>query len=412
MQISVFGLGKLGLCTAACLSRAGYRVWGIDNREDYLEQLSSYQAPFREKGLGELLKTARDHLFFTSDFRKAIRESDVSFIIVPTPSKPNGAFSNRYILQALEDIVPILAEKTSFHLINIVSTVMPGSCDKVFIPFLEDRTGKKINIDFGVAYNPEFIAIGSVIANFRNPDLVLIGESDEPSGDILEKIYRQVCLNSPHIDRTSLINAEITKLSINCYCTMKISFANNLAQICDTIPGAQAEEICRIIGHDSRIGSRYLQPGLGFGGPCFPRDNEAFIRFATQDGELAQLQKAVIEINKRQVDHIVEKMRHAIEQYGAPVALLGQSYKPETYLTECSQALDIGRKLAETINGVEIRVDDPQARVAGKWRLCDSLHDCVSGARVAAILTPWPEFLKPDWHRWLSGSSVILNYWK
>jgi UDPglucose 6-dehydrogenase len=193
---------------------------------------------------------------------------------------------------------------------------------------------------------------------------------------------------------------------------MKISFANNLAQICDSVPGARAEEVCRILGHDSRIGSRYIQPGLGFGGPCFPRDNEAFIRFASEVGEFAQLQKSVVDINKRQVDHISGKIKQSVQQYGNPVALLGQSYKPNTYLTECSQALDIGRKLTETLPGIEIRAYDPQARVEGGWKLCDSLQECVSGASVAAILTPWPEFLKPDWHQWLSDSSIILNYWK
>jgi UDPglucose 6-dehydrogenase len=412
MQISVIGLGKLGLCTAACLSQAGYRVWGVDIREDYLSSLSSYRAPFEETGLDELLQTVRDQLFFTSDVRKAVRKSDVSFIIVPTPSRTDGEFSNKYILQVLKDIAPAIAGKKTFHLINIVSTVMPGSCDRIFIPFLEDCTGKKVKKDFGVAYNPEFIAIGSVIKDFLNSDLILIGESDKRSGDILEQIYSKTCSNTPHMDRTNLINAEITKLSINCYCTMKISFANNLAQICGTVPGARAEEICRIIGHDSRIGSRYIQPGLGFGGPCFPRDNEAFIRFASEAGGMAQLQESVVEINKRQVNYIVDDIKQAVQRYGNHVALLGQSYKPETYLTECSQSLDIGRKLAEALPGREIRAYDPMARIEGNWKLSDSLKDCVKGASVAAILTPWPEFFKSDWHRWLSDSSIILNYWK
>ncbi|MDJ0814948.1 MAG: nucleotide sugar dehydrogenase [Desulfobacterales bacterium] len=412
MQISVFGLGKLGLCTAACLARAGYRVLGFDIRGDYLEELLSYRAPFEETGLNALLQKVRDKLVFYQDPEKAAMESDVSFIIVPTPSQSNGAFSNEFVLQALETVAPVIAKKSTFHLINIVSTVMPGSCEKIFVPFLEGLSGKKASQDFGVTYNPEFIAIGSVIENFLNPDLVLIGESDKYSGKILEEIYRRTCDNSPFMARTNLINAEIAKLSINCFCTMKISFANNLSQICDAVTGARPEDICHIIGHDSRIGTPYLQPGLGFGGPCFPRDNEAFVQFASGVGGFAKLQEAVIEINARQVDRITGQIKQAVEQYGNAVALLGQTYKPNTYLTERSQALEIGCKLVEAFPENEIRVYDPMANVAGKWKLADSLKECVTGARVVAILTPWSEFLNTDWHRWLANPHVVLNYWE
>ncbi|MBW1699176.1 MAG: UDP-glucose/GDP-mannose dehydrogenase family protein [Deltaproteobacteria bacterium] len=305
--LSIIGLGKLGLCTAACFAKAGFAVIGMDLRTEYVEDLNAGKTPFFETGLQCLLAQTRENMTFTPSLAEAFYNSTVSFIIVPTPSRRDGAFSNEHILSVLQQMGPLLAEKKPFHIVNVVSTVMPGSCQEVFIPLLEKLSRKTAGKDFGVAYNPEFIAIGSVIENFLNPDLVLIGESDKRTGDILEEIYKNTCGNQPHMARSNLINAEITKLAINCYCTMKISFANNLAAICDNVSGANAAKICQMLGYDSRIGPKYINPGLGFGGPCFPRDNEAFIKFIEQQNGLAGLQQAVVQINNAQPKRFAEK---------------------------------------------------------------------------------------------------------
>ncbi len=191
MQIAVIGVGKLGLCTAVCLADAGYQVIGMDKREDHIETLRSGRLPFFEKDLDDYFQRNRTAMRFTASLSEAIMESDASFIIVPTPSGGDGAFSHRFIHQILKDASATLRAKTSYHVVNIVSTVMPGACNDEFIPLLEKGSGKRLGEDIGLTYNPEFIAIGSVIRDFLNPDVVLIGESDEKSGGIIEDIYCQ-----------------------------------------------------------------------------------------------------------------------------------------------------------------------------------------------------------------------------
>ncbi len=410
-RISVIGLGKLGLCTAACLASAGYNVTGLDIKKEYVAGLKSGNLPFFEQDLEQVIRGAGTNLTFTTSATDAIRNSDISFIIVPTPSEQNGSFSNRFIIDVLERIGPSLKEKQDFFIVNVVSTVMPGSCSRIFTPLLEDLTGKRVGQDIGLAYNPEFIAIGSVIKDFCNPDLVLIGESDFRTGQIIEKIYSHTCKNTPYMAHTSFYNAEITKLALNCYCTMKISFANNIARICDNIPETDPGRICEIMGHDSRIGSKYIKPGLGFGGPCFPRDNEAFMEFTRQNNGFTGLQEAVIKINEEIPARLIKKIVIEAEKFGNCIALLGLAYKPGTYLTECSQALYIANSLADNFPELDIRVYDPLAITDSSINQASTLEECVHNANVAAILTPWPQFLESDWHKLLAPKSTIINFW-
>lgn len=414
MVLSVVGLGKLGLCTAACLARGGYRVLGVDSNSDYIEKLSQSGPQFFEAGLDVLFESVSGRLSIGVDTAEAVENSDVTFIIVPTPSETDGSFSNRHLLQAIEEMAPAIGKKSDRHIVNVVSTVSPGACEDQIIPFLEEKTGKKIGAGLGFAYNPEFIAIGSVIRDFLNPDLVLIGESDEATGGALQHIYERVCDNTPRFGRTDIINAEIAKLAINCYCTMKISFANNLGDVCGRLKGANAGRICEIIGNDSRIGSKYIKPGLGFGGPCFPRDNEAFINFLERAGGTPALQRAVVHINDRQVGLAVDKIMAAVERYGNRVALLGQAYKADTYLCERSQAVDIANSLATRGLRLDIRVYDPMAACDGdgKWTTAESLAECVEEANVAAVLTPWRAFQNPDWHAVMADRHCIIDFWK
>jgi UDPglucose 6-dehydrogenase len=412
MKVSVIGLGKLGLCTAVCCARAGLETWGMDIRQDHLALLEQGRMPFDETDLEWTFQEGRPCLHLTADVGTAVANTDISLIIVPTPSMENGAFSNEHVLAALESMAPALRDKDAFHVVAVVSTVMPGTCEQEFIPLLERATGKVVGRDFGLAYNPEFIAIGSVIHDFLNPDLVLIGASDQRSANMLQAMYAQVCDNGPHMGHTSLINAEIAKLCINCYCTMKISFANNLSALCERTPGADAGQVVGIIGHDSRIGPKYIRPGLGFGGPCFPRDNEAFIRFARNLGGFGGLQEAVVAVNGQQVERLVRRILKASRSAGNKVALLGLSYKPGTYLTERSQALEIAVTLGNEYPELELRVYDPMARETGPFTQTPSLERCVENANVAAILTPWPEFMNiSQWKHLLADQAVMINPW-
>ena len=413
MNLSVIGLGKLGLCTALCFANAGFKVWGVDLNINLIEKIKKGIPPFYEPELEDFLKKAKN-FFVSSDHKEAVKNSDVVFIIVPTPSKQDGSFSNDFILKVFDEIGPTLKSLNRFVVIDVVSTVIPGAGESELIPYLEKVSEKKVGKNLGYVYNPEFIAIGSVIRDFLNPDIVLIGESDKRSGDIIESIYKKVCRNNPYIARTSIINAEIAKLSINCFCTMKISFANYLSQLLDEIPGASAKEVTSIIGKDSRIGTKYISPGLGFGGPCFPRDNQAFIRFAKKYNKEAKLQEAVIEINRTQLNMAIEKISKEIKRKNPDVivALLGLAYKPYTYLTEESQQLEIAKNLAKNKNIKLLKVYDPLVKENYGWINCNSLEECVKDADIIAVLTPYPEFVNVEkWKNFIKPNAKIINFW-
>ncbi|MDI6853135.1 MAG: nucleotide sugar dehydrogenase [Deltaproteobacteria bacterium] len=402
MRIGVFGLGKLGLCSAACFAAKGHQVVGFDSNPEHLAALMAGACPIRETGLEELLALARPNFTVTDAPDAMVQETDFSFIIVPTPSRSDGRFENHAIEEVLAVIGPALRGKNDFHVVNIVSTVMPGSCEGSFQPVLERLSGKNCGTDFGLAYNPEFIALGAVIDNFLNPDLVLIGASDERTGRLLTGLYRSTCDNEPRLAVMSLINAEITKLSLNCFVTMKISFANELAAICEKIPGADAAVITAALGEDSRIGPKCLKSGLGFGGPCFPRDNLAFQAFAQEAGWEACLAPQVVRLN-----HLVtERLLSLISRHLNPparVALLGLAYKPDTHIVEESQSLHLARKLMAA--GFAVRLHDPLALDEARAVLgegpayCRNACDCLRQTDAVALLTNWPHYAGLDWER-------------
>lgn len=402
MKISVVGLGKLGLCTAACFAAKGHLVVGVDNNAEHIAALQAAQCPIAEPELPELLETAWANMVFTTDSVKAVHDTDVTLIIVPTPSNPDGAFSNAYLEAVLQELGPALQEKNSFHIIDIVSTVMPGSCDTVFRPLLENLSGKVCGRDFGLVYNPEFIALGSVIRNFLHPDMVLIGASDTYSANTVRDLYASMVESSPNYAVMNLINAEITKLSLNCFVTMKISFANELAAICSATAGADVDVVTQALGADSRIGPKCLKGGLGFGGPCFPRDNRAMQHYAATKNLAIRLSPAVTQINDELVDRLVATITKLVAHPG-PVAILGLAYKPGTHIVEESTALLVARRLAKA--GYALRLHDPLAvklashELHGLGQLCASPYQAAYGARIVALMTEWPEYAALDWAR-------------
>ena len=229
---------------------------------------------------------------------------------MPTPSDPvDKTFSLRNVMLAAEKIGAALRKKQGWHLVVLSSTVMPGSTGGKLLPALEAYSGKKCGAGFGLCYNPEFIALGSVIRDMLNPDMILIGESDERSGDILERLYIGVCDSNPHIRRMNHVNAELTKISVNTFVTTKISYANMLAQVCETLPGADMDVVTSAIGCDSRIGQKYLKGALGYGGPCFPRDNLAFSALARANGVQPILAQATHELNQSQAPRLAAWIR-------------------------------------------------------------------------------------------------------
>ena len=320
----------------------------------------------------------------------------------------------------MEQIATELKNKHDFHIIVLTSTVLPGITEGVIRPLVEKISGKKCGLDFGLCYSPEFIALGSVIRDFTNPDVILIGESDPRSGESLAEVYQTVCENNPPVVRTSLYNAELAKISLNAYVTMKISFANTLAELCERIPDGDAEAVSRLLGFDSRIGRKYLSGALAYGGPCFPRDNKAFSSFAKMIGCKARLAEATDAENEHQNERIIELVKQRVgEVRDKSIAILGLTYKPDTDVIEESAAIKIANALLR--EGARLSVYDPAGmrnarKILGEKNIgyAASAKECLQGADFCILVTPWNEFknLKPEDFTANMKKPVLLDCWR
>lgn len=343
-NISVIGQGKLGACYAAFYADHGYQVLGIDTDIHKINAINTATAPVAEPELSELIKKNHDHYSATADYDESIKNTDVTFIIVPTPSKKDGSFSIEYIVDAAKKMGTLLKNKTAYHLLVLVSTVLPEDSRKIIIPAFEKYSGKKCGVDFGYCYSPSLIAIGDIVNNLRNPDFLFIGAFDKKSGDITEEIYKDVYGERP-MEKMSIESVELAKISLNSYVTMKITFANVLGEICSKIPHANVDEVTNSIGKDKRIGLKFFKSGLGYGGPCFPRDNFAFANMAKKRGISSPLALTTHEINKQIPGKVADSIIKISKNKKTKIGILGLSYKPKTTFTEESQALQITRNL-------------------------------------------------------------------
>ena len=421
MEISVVGLGKLGAVLAGVIANKGHRVIGVDLNPAFVDAINAGRATVREPGLDEMIRNNAARLSATSDIAAAVEATEITFVVVPTPSGTDGTFSLRFVLNAAESIARGLRRKSAYHLVVISSTVMPGATGGEVLPLLESVSGKTCGPDFGLCYNPEFIALGSVIRDMSSPDMILIGESDERAGALLEGLYRNVCQNQPAMARMNFVNAELTKISVNTYVTTKISYANMLAEICEQVPGADSDVVSAAIGLDSRIGRKYLKGAFGYGGPCFPRDNVAFAKFADLHGVDATLAKATDAVNRKQVTRLAARVMELLPA-GETVAILGLSYKPDTEVIEESQGLMLARHLAAA--GCRVSAYDPAAMPNARAALeksgsagiafADSMEAAVAHAAVVVIATPWSQFkaLRPSHFRKSGERPVLIDWWK
>lgn len=414
--VSVIGLGKLGACMAACFAHRGFPVIGVDIDPRIIELVSRGRPPIFEPGLEEMMANVWGRLQATTDYTGAVHQTDVTFIIVPTPTEDHGGFSLKYVKQAAQEIGRALKEKPSYHLVVLSSTVLPGSTEYGVLPVLERESGKRCREDFGLCYSPEFIALGSVIRDFLNPDFALIGESDTRAGEQLAALYKQVCENDPPVARMNFVNAELTKIAVNTYITVKITFANMLAALCEQLPGGDIDTVTSALGLDSRIGPRYLKGALGYGGPCFPRDNLALAYLARQLGRPATLAEATDTYNRAIVDYLVEKIASYVPD-GGIVAVLGVAYKPNTNVIEESQGLQLAERL--TAKGLKVVVYDPVAMERARGVLGErvtyagSLHQCLGQADVVVVANPDREFsaINPEALP-IRSRPVVVDVWR
>ncbi len=417
MDISIIGLGKLGCSMAAAIASKGFNVIGVDISRYVVDQLNAGLAPVQETKLQDLIKSNRNRLHATLSHQEAVRNSDISFVIVPTPIDKRGAFSLKYTRWAFTKLGKALTGKKGYHLVVLTSTVLPGASRYGLLPVLEHESGKRCGPDFGFCYSPEFIALGTVIHDFLNPDFTLVGEFDDKSGNMLESCYSKIMTNNPLCKRMSIENAELTKVALNTYVTTKITYANMLASLCEKIPGGDIDIVTDALGTDSRIGHKYLKGATGFGGPCFPRDNIALSFIATSLGEKAGLAETTYDINRNLVNRIIQKLTPHLKN-GCTAAVLGLAYKPFSHVIEESQGLFLAKSLSKS--GARVIAYDPLANEFARAELrnhavtMDSVSDCLSQADVVLITTPDPTFKEITTNDFEDRDTpvVIVDFWR
>lgn len=371
MNISVIGLGKLGLPLAALFAANGNSVVAYDRDQTLVKAISEGTFRSKEPGLETLLESAKCNLTVTDKVLQAVDGVDVIFLIVPTPSLDSGHFSNEFVLNAIREIASSISENQRI-VIDVVSTVMPGSCDGEIREELERITKRIVGHDLGLCYNPEFIALGSVINDMTYPDMHLIGESSTWAGDVVESALRSVVKKEVPAMRMNLLEAELVKISINNYVTMKISFANMLLQCARGLGDLDIDVVTDAIGLDSRIGRKYLKAAAPYGGPCFPRDTRALGALYSDLGLDQSLSKATEEINLQHIKFICDQILQNIKQ-GDVVGIVGLSYKMGTPVTEESPGLRIYLRLLEL--GIEVEFwDDEGASLPDKTEIQTGLH--------------------------------------
>jgi UDPglucose 6-dehydrogenase len=309
-----------------------------------------------------------------------------------------------------------MSSKT-YHLFIVNSTVMPGSAANEIIPLLEKTTGRKLNEGFGLCYSPELVALGSVIRDFLRPDLVAIGCSNEAAGQLAEALYGRLCENEPPMFRMSLIDAEIFKVSLNCYVVLKISFANALANLCERTPGADVDAITRALGADRRIGSHYLQGGLAFGGTCFPRDTRAYSDVAKRCGLEPVLIEAVEAVNRAQDRHLADLILAEIPTSPMKaVSILGLAFKPGTDAIEGSPAIKLIHELLR--HGVRVTaydrlaVENARAVFGDKINYAQSVRGCIAQSGLCVVTTRDEEFKDIDESYIVHDPTIIVDCWR
>ncbi|MDC3333041.1 UDP-glucose/GDP-mannose dehydrogenase family protein [bacterium] len=327
MRISIFGMGYVGAVSAACLANDGNYVVGVDPNQTKIDLINSGESPIVEEGLGHLLKTGVEtgHISATVDPIYAVENTEVSFICVGTPSQMNGNLDLKYVRYVCEDIGRALKGKSDFHVVVARSTMLPGSMEDVVIPALEEASGKKAGVDFGVCNNPEFLRESTAIYDYHNPPKTVIGETDQRSGDVLVELYKE--LDAPLI-RTDISTAEMVKYTDNVWHALKVGFANEIGNVCKSI-GIDGHEVMDIFCQDTKLNlsSYYMKPGFAFGGSCLPKDVRALnYKAKSLDLELPIIGSIMIN-NEKQIDRGFNMIQH---KGNRKVAVLGFSFKAGT----------------------------------------------------------------------------------
>ena len=398
-RILILGLGRVGLLTAVSFAKKGFKVVGIDPDRQKLEQIRKLKTPFFEPGLDHHLKeVTKKGILTVADAMCEVQRSDVVYITVGTPSGRNGSVDLTQIRSAARTIGHALRENKDHATVVVKSTVTPGTSTKVVRPIIERESGKSPGSDLGLVSNPEFLREGNGLYDSEFPDRIVMGSNDDKAMDRLETLYRKFHGTSiPAVIRTTHENAELIKYASNAFLATKISFINTIATIAERIPGADVSTVARCIGLDSRIGSAFLNAGLGYGGSCFPKDIRALSRFSRLLGYAPRLVEETSEVNSRQAEKAIEFARRMLGSVRRKkAAILGLAFKPETDDIREAVSLRIIRRLLRM--GAQITAYDPVAVDVVKQifrnqiKYAQSAKQCITEADLAILVTEWKEF--------------------
>ena len=402
MKITIIGTGYVGLVTGACLSDLGVEVHCVDIDKHKIDNLNKGILPIYEPGLQEIINRnySSGRIRFHTDLVEAIDCSEVIFIAVGTPPGEDGSADLKYVLQVAESIGNNLKE---YAVIITKSTVPVGTAEKVRNTITKTLQNRNVNIDFDIASNPEFLKEGAAISDFKKPDRIVIGIDSERSKSIIEKLYRPFILNGHPLIFMDIPSAEMTKYAANSMLATKISFMNDIANLCEIL-GANVNDVREGIGSDSRIGNKFIYPGIGYGGSCFPKDVKALAKSGKSNGYTMRILEAVEKVNISQKRVIFDKVNlHFNSKLKDKVfAFWGLSFKPNTDDMREAPSLVLASLLIE--RGAKIKVYDPVSMEEAKKDLgnsviyCNSLYETVENADAIILITEWSEFRLPDWN--------------
>ncbi len=400
MKVAMIGAGYVGLVSGACFAEFGADVTCIDIDSDKIGKLREGVIPIYEPGLAELINKNREQgrLAFRDGYDESIAECDLIFIAVGTPARHGDGHADlKYVYQAVKDIAPYLE---GYTVIVDKSTVPVGTARTVKRIVREQNPGAQ----FDVAANPEFLREGAALADFMRPDRVVIGVETKRAEETLRELYRPLNLIETPMLVTDLESAELIKYAANAFLATKISFINEISALCEAV-NADVHAVARGMGLDGRIGRKFLHPGPGYGGSCFPKDTRALVRIAQENNVTSRIVEAVIEVNEAQKARMIDKIRAALggSEIGKTLAVLGLAFKPETDDMRDAPALSILPELIE--NGARIHVHDPQAMPEAKTLLpesvlyFDEVYAALAGADAAVLMTEWNAYRGMDLER-------------
>lgn len=398
-KISIIGSGYVGTVSATCFAELGHDVICIDVDEEKVRQINAAIPPIYEEGLEDLMKKhAGKKLQATSDYDYAVQNSDISFICVGTPSGDDGSIDLSIIRAASASLGRAIANKDTYHVVVVKSTVVPQTTENVVLPIIEEYSNKRAGVDFGIAMNPEFLREGKAVYDFMHPDKIVVGAIDERSGDAVSQLYHGI---DCEITRTRPKTAEMIKYVNNSFLATKISFSNEIGNICKKL-GIDTYEVMQAVGKDFRISPYFLNSGAGFGGSCFPKDVKALIGKAKEINYSPILLESVVEVNEQQPLRMVELLNDKIGSVkGKQIAVLGLAFKNDTDDIRESRSIPIIAKLLQL--GAKVTAYDPMAadnmkQIYGGDNIeyCDNALNALRDADACLVMTEWDEFRNLD----------------